>query len=748
MVNHGVTQENFERISSRAHEFFDLDDSEKIKYSPQRWQADSRTQYRGYFPKSANGKEGLDIGNILPEAKAMYDSGRFERHSALDEETVLPPRETMPEGWYGDVEAYYRTMLRISRMVLRAVSMHWGLDPQELPSKLLPEEGCPPLATLRFNMYPSSTMEEALRTYKLRADENSSQPLSCDTHTDGAVITLLYQSDVGGLQAQMKSEDGEAKWVDVPVVPNAIVVNTGVGMQRIVNDLWNATNHRVLWSGRRRLSIPFFVELGFETPFGPIAPAVAASPVKIAKYPEMEYGAYITHDMRRHKEYQRKMKSRDWTGIAVKFIHDLRFEDIPEAALDGLKSVLLDSFGSAAGAQVLAFSRVARNAASALHPGSGASLWFAESNNSSASLEGAALANAVGQERGIVSSALALAEGGEKLVDGRELLALLAVGYEVALRAEEALGKPHASAMGIAAMAARHLGLSRNATLNALGIVEHNLPMSNGLSPSPSSDTAVWSALQGMTAATHAQMGFTQALGSTVKRIDLMSTLGRDWQIIRRYVHHRHGVCNWAQAAVHGAITVREKLWPALKAVSASGGRSFFALPLPPGDAADVAAIEVRAPAAVVELFKQQVENTDEAQCNVGYASAASLLWGAVGPGELKEDALKQAQALMEKTSAVPHGEAWTEVTVRLHDGRSATSGHKHAEWDRGAGEAPPSGAELKERFRWMVKSGGLTEDFASAMENTINRAESLENAEVLSGVIGRLSTSSPSCRP
>jgi isopenicillin N synthase-like dioxygenase len=81
--------------------------------------------------------------------------------------------------------------------------------------------------------------------------------LGCETHVDSGVFTVLYQDKKGGLQVQNRNNK---KWYDVPFNKKALVVNTGRALEFLSKGKFKATNHRVLWSKSKRLSIPFFFE--------------------------------------------------------------------------------------------------------------------------------------------------------------------------------------------------------------------------------------------------------------------------------------------------------------------------------------------------------------------------------------------------------------------------------------------------------------------------------------------------------
>ncbi|XP_004491807.1 1-aminocyclopropane-1-carboxylate oxidase homolog 1-like [Cicer arietinum] len=65
--------------------------------------------------------------------------------------------------------------------------------------------------------------------------------LGATKHTDGNFMTLLIQDQLGGLQVLH-----EGKWVNVPAVHGALVVNIGDLLQLISNDKYVSVYHRVI----------------------------------------------------------------------------------------------------------------------------------------------------------------------------------------------------------------------------------------------------------------------------------------------------------------------------------------------------------------------------------------------------------------------------------------------------------------------------------------------------------------------
>ena len=82
--------------------------------------------------------------------------------------------------------------------------------------------------------------------------------LGLGSHTDFQCISLLWQDHLGGLE--ILSKDGE--WLDAAPIEGTLVVNIGDYLQRLSNDKFKSTVHRV--HNRQtvsRYSMPFF--LGF-----------------------------------------------------------------------------------------------------------------------------------------------------------------------------------------------------------------------------------------------------------------------------------------------------------------------------------------------------------------------------------------------------------------------------------------------------------------------------------------------------
>ncbi|GJC92978.1 2OG-Fe(II) oxygenase [Colletotrichum higginsianum] len=117
-------------------------------------------------------------------------------------------------------------------------------DPDAVPEEVKPWMKHEDFVDSVVNYYPKNTeAQDAIIDVGLGA------------HTDLQCFTLLWQDSVGGLQVLTK--DGQ--WIKVPPVPDTFVINIGDFFQRLSNDRFQSTVHRVFnYAPEDRYSMPFF----------------------------------------------------------------------------------------------------------------------------------------------------------------------------------------------------------------------------------------------------------------------------------------------------------------------------------------------------------------------------------------------------------------------------------------------------------------------------------------------------------
>lgn len=284
-------------------------------------------------------------------------------------------------------------------------------------------------------------------------------------------------------------------------------------------------------------------------------------------------------------------------------------------------------------------------------------------------------------------------------LSGPDALAALVTGYEIAGRAGMALHATVAdyhtsgawNALGVAAMAARLRGHSRETLREALGIAEFHGPRSQMMreiaSPTMLHDGSGWGALAGMSAAILAESGFTGAPAITVEGTGAAThwaDLGQVWQTLVQYIKP-YPVCRWAHAPIDAA---RE-------------------LALEHGVTHDqIENVIIRSFANAIALYPGMPDTTSKAQYSLAFSVAAMLVRRQIGLEQIAGDGLSDpavaklvAQTRLEVSDeheALFPAHRTADVDLVLTDGRVLKSGLTHA---RGGAERPFGEAEIVEKF-------------------------------------------------
>jgi len=251
IVNHGIPNRVSAEYLAAMQAFFALPRAAKAaidkRHSPQfrGWEAlgseltNNRTDER----------EQIDIG-VDREALANPDP----YYLALIGPNQWPAADLLP-GFREIVSDYFARLSRLSREILRMMSLALGLDEMHIERVF----GADPSPYLKLIRYPRT----------------GAGGQGVGVHKDSGFLTLLLQDEQAGLEAQANDDS----WYRVDPLPGSLVVNTGELLQLVTHNYFIATPHRVANCGTAvRYSSAFFYSPDLRTRLDPlpIDPALIA----------------------------------------------------------------------------------------------------------------------------------------------------------------------------------------------------------------------------------------------------------------------------------------------------------------------------------------------------------------------------------------------------------------------------------------------------------------------------------------
>jgi isopenicillin N synthase-like dioxygenase len=278
VVGHGVPHDIISGAWDAARDFFDRPMEKKLEV---------KMPYVGYpYGYSPLQAEALakSLGEETPpDLKESFSIGPLEhaRHTGDEPDAEFRFAENLwpkvPANFRAAWSAYYRAMSELAARIMRVFALALEL-PEEFFDGMIDD----PISAMRALNYPHQST--APKPGQLRAGAHSDY---------GSLTILLAESAPGGLEIFTP----EGKWLAVPVVPGAFVVNIGDLMTRWTNDRWVSTLHRVVnpppdaRGSTRRQSIAFFHQPNWEAEISCIPTCLA--PGEKAKYPPVGSGAHL-----------------------------------------------------------------------------------------------------------------------------------------------------------------------------------------------------------------------------------------------------------------------------------------------------------------------------------------------------------------------------------------------------------------------------------------------------------------------
>lgn len=425
----------------------------------------------------------------------------------------------------------------------------------------------------------------------------------------------------------------------------------------------------------------------------------------------------------------------DGNEYAVKFIKNLKLEDIPSKIVKQAKICLLDLLGASLGGVKAKGARILFDFSSQEINGLREATVIKANKKVScvaASLINGFIVNALDIDDGyrnvkghpgaaIFPTILAVSE--KMRATGKQFLEALIIGYEIAIRAGEILlshyGFYHGSgswgAIGAAAGSAKLLGLSETEIKNALGIAEAYAPLAPLMrsveypSMAPK-DGIPWGALVGISAVFLAQRDFTGSpslLGDCKRNKDVF-TLGKEYKIMKLYFK-RYPCCRWAHPAIDGVLKIMKKENFSYKEISK---------------------IIIKTFPEAVSLCSTPPTSLEDAEYNLAYPVAIAAMYGEFSPTQLEEKYFhkEEINKLMKKIHILKDPtiekrfpeQCLAEIEIITNQGKKYNSGIIAAkgDWDR-----PLSEQELENKFI-NITNGVLSEKETNSLITTVKDFE------------------------
>ncbi|KAF5482258.1 hypothetical protein F2P56_002843 [Juglans regia] len=231
-IGHGIPNSFLDKFRAVVKQFFALPLEEKQKYS-----------------RAADEVEGYGHDMVFSEKQILDWCSRLFLKVFPEDERRMNLWPQTPNDFREMLDDYASKIKGITNIILKAMAKSLNLE----ENSFLSQCGDRPIIQARFNFYPPCPRPDTV--------------LGVKAHADGSSITVLLQDEeVEGLQIL---EDG--KWIKVPVIPHALVVNLGEQMQIMSNGIFKSPLHRVLTnSDKLRISVALFNWPELDKEIGPV----------------------------------------------------------------------------------------------------------------------------------------------------------------------------------------------------------------------------------------------------------------------------------------------------------------------------------------------------------------------------------------------------------------------------------------------------------------------------------------------
>jgi len=257
IVNHGIPQSLIDESFRQTARLFEIGMEEKLKH---------RVGYhhQGYLPPKASILQSRAIiDKIAVNTKKDTNAAwLFMRNRSADDPKVQANvRHRGLNQWPESLPEFKTTLLE------------YQLSMEKLAQRLLPiyARALELQGDYFDQMFRTPEYYQRCAYYHPEAHMEEGQ-YALAPHSDGSFLTLLPMTPVPGLQVMTPSR----KWLNVSYVEGALIVNTGQVLNRLSNDRFIATPHRVVNPPTKRYALTFFFYPDDDASVEPIPACVGA----------------------------------------------------------------------------------------------------------------------------------------------------------------------------------------------------------------------------------------------------------------------------------------------------------------------------------------------------------------------------------------------------------------------------------------------------------------------------------------
>ena len=252
-TNHGINVGKFQDVTNAFHQT--MTDDEKWNLAINAYNKNNPHNRNGYY-MAIPGKKAVESYCYL-NPTFTNDHPMIKAGTPMHEVNIWPDSVKHPE-FQSFCEDHYRNMFRLSSQILRGFALALGKDENFFDAHFQTDDTLSSISLIR---YPY------LKDYPPVKTAPDGTELGFEDHLDVSLITVLFQTPIPNLQVEMA--DG---WQNIPTSADNFLVNCGTYMAHITNNYFHAPNHRVTHTNAERLSLPFFVNLGYSSTIQPFNP--------------------------------------------------------------------------------------------------------------------------------------------------------------------------------------------------------------------------------------------------------------------------------------------------------------------------------------------------------------------------------------------------------------------------------------------------------------------------------------------